>query len=269
MVESVQELGFVPEAERLSVTWVGHSTVLLEAAGVRLLTDPLLRRRLGHVFRVAPAATPLDRELDAVLISHVHFDHLHVPSLRRVQTRQLVVPRGAAGILERRGFEPVLEVEEGGELTIGALTIRATHAVHPARRGLRGGTTPSLGYLISGPARVYFAGDTDVFDGMRDLAPLDVALLPIWGWGPRVGRGHLDPQGAAEALRLLRPRVAVPVHWGTYLRIGLSRDPAALREPAERFKRLAGELAPEVDVRILAPGERLALDPAPAPGGPR
>jgi L-ascorbate metabolism protein UlaG (beta-lactamase superfamily) len=259
----------VPEADGLTVTWVGHSTVLVEAAGVRLLTDPLLRRRLGHVLRVAPAATPLDRELDAVLISHVHYDHLHVPSLRRVQARRLVVPRGAKGILERRGLGPVVEVDEGGELKIGELAIRATHAVHPARRGLLGGATPSLGYLISGPARVYFAGDTEVFDEMRNLAPLDVALLPIWGWGPRVGRGHLDPQGAAEALRLLRPRVAVPVHWGTYLRIGLSRDPAALREPAERFKRLAGELAPEVDVRILAPGERLALDAAPAPGGPR
>lgn len=270
MGERVQELGVVPEAERLSVTWVGHSTVLVEAAGVRLLTDPLLRRRLGHVvFRVAPEATPLERELDAVLISHVHFDHLHVPSLRRVRAHRFVVPRGAKGILERRGFGPVVEVDEEGELPFGPLTVRATHAVHPARRGVRGGATPSLGYLISGPARLYFAGDTDVFDGMRDLAPLDVALLPIWGWGPRVGRGHLDPQGAAEALRLLRPRIAIPVHWGTYLRIGLNRDAAALREPAERFKRLAAELAPEVDVRILAPGERLALNEAATAGGMR
>jgi L-ascorbate metabolism protein UlaG (beta-lactamase superfamily) len=258
----------VPEAERLSVTWVGHSTVLVEAAGVRVLTDPLLRRRFGHVFRVAGEPTPLEQELDAVLISHVHFDHLHVPSLRRVRARRFVVPRGARGILKRRGFGPVVELDEGDELAVGPLTVRATHAVHPARRGVRGGQTPSLGYVISGPARLYFAGDTDVFDGMRELAPLDVALLPIWGWGPRVGRGHLDPQGAAEALRLLRPRIAIPVHWGTYLRIGLDRDPAALREPAERFRRLAAELAPGVDVRILAPGEGLALDSAPAGGAP-
>ena len=268
MVERVQELGVVPEAERLSVTWVGHSTVLVEAAGVRLLTDPLLRRRFGHVFRVAGDPTPLERELDAVLISHVHFDHLHVPSLRRVRARRFVVPRGAKGILERASFGPVVEVDEGDELAVGPLTVRATHAVHPARRGLRGGQTPSLGYLISGPARLYFAGDTDVFDGMRKLAPLDVALLPIWGWGPRVGRGHLDPQGAAEALRLLQPRIAIPVHWGTYLRIGLDRNEAALRAPAVRFRRLAAELAPEVDVQILAPGEGLALDAA-AAGGAR
>lgn len=260
MVEGVQELGVVPEAERLSVTWVGHSTVLVEAAGVRLLTDPLLRPRLGHVRRVAPPVAPLEGELDAVLISHVHFDHLDVASLRLVRTRRIVVPRGARGIVERRGLGPVVELEEGEKLEIGGLSVQATHAVHSARRGLR--SSASVGYQVSAPARVYFAGDTDVFEGMRGLAPLDVALLPIWGWGPRVGAGHLDPRGAAEALRLLQPRLAIPIHWGTYRRFGLSRDAAVLREPPERFERLARELAPEVDVRILAPGERLALDAA-------
>jgi L-ascorbate metabolism protein UlaG (beta-lactamase superfamily) len=260
--EGVQQLGFVPEAERLSVTWVGHSTVLLEVAGVRLLTDPLLRRRLGHVFRVAPAAEPLADELDAVLISHAHYDHLHVPSLKLVRARQYVVPPGCRRFLEPRGFGPVVELDEGEELEIGGLTVRATHAVHHARRSLRQPATASLGYLISAPARLYFAGDTDVFEAMRELAPLDVALLPIWGWGPRVGRGHLDPQGAAEALRLLRPRLAVPIHWGTYRRIGMSRDAAVLNEPPARFERLARELAPDVDVRILAPGERLDVGTA-------
>src|SRR5207244_13278124 len=96
-------------------------------------------------------------------------------------------------------------------------------------------------------------------DGMRELAPLDAARLPIGGWGPRVGPGHLDPQRAAEALRLLAPRVAVPIHWGTYRRLGLSRDPATLREPAARFERFAAEVAPEVEIRILAPGERTEL----------
>jgi L-ascorbate metabolism protein UlaG (beta-lactamase superfamily) len=264
VVEGVQELGFVQEAERLSVTWLGHSTVLVEAAGVRVLTDPLLRPRLGLLRRVAPPAAPLEGELDAVLVSHVHFDHLDVPSLRRLRARCFVVPRGARRVLERRGLEPVVELDEGGELTLGGLTVRATHAVHRARRGLRAPSAPSLGFLLSGPARVYFAGDTEVFDGMRELAPLDLALLPVAGWGPRVGPGHLDPHGAAEALRLLRPRVAVPIHWGTYRRVLMSRDARALREPPERFADLARELAPEVDVRILAPGERLALEPASA-----
>ena len=114
-----------------------------------------------------------------------------------------------------------------------------------------GAEKAALGYLVSTPARLYFAGDTQVFEGMRELAPgLEVAMLPIWGWGPRVGPGHLDPRGAAEALRLLAPRLAIPIHWGTYRRMGLSRDPATLREPAERFERLAAELAPGVTVRV-------------------
>jgi L-ascorbate metabolism protein UlaG (beta-lactamase superfamily) len=118
----------------------------------------------------------------------------------------------------------------------------------------------ALGYLIRGSAQLYFAGDTDLFEGMVELGlGLDVALLPIDGWGPRVGPGHLDPRRAAEAVRLLTPRVAVPIHWGTYRRIGLHGDVGMLRERADLFRHLAAELAPEVDVRILMPGERLEL----------
>jgi L-ascorbate metabolism protein UlaG (beta-lactamase superfamily) len=117
-----------------------------------------------------------------------------------------------------------------------------------------------VGYRVSGSAQVYFAGDTDIFEGMSSLSPgLDVALLPVAGWGPRLPPGHLDPLRAAEALRLLRPRVAVPIHWGTYRRIGLSRKPAVLREPAETFARLAAELAPDVDVRVVPVGGALDL----------
>ena len=242
----------------MSITWLGHSTVLVEAEGVRLLTDPLLRPRIGHLRRVAGAAPRIAGQVDAVLLSHVHWDHLDLRSLELVPARRLVVPRGAGRLLER--FQGVVELDEGETVTIGALTVRATHAEHLTRRLPFGATTPSLGYLIEGSRRLYFAGDTDVFDGMRELAPaLDAALLPIDGWGPRVGPGHLDPQRAAEALQLLRPRVAVPIHWGTYRRLGLSRDPATLREPAASFERLAAELAPEVETRILAPGERTEL----------
>jgi L-ascorbate metabolism protein UlaG (beta-lactamase superfamily) len=95
-------------------------------------------------------------------------------------------------------------------------------------------------------------------DGL--LPDLDLALVPIWGWGPTVGSGeHLDPAGAAQALRLLRPRVAVPIHWGTYhpLHHGWRREPEFLSEPAETFVREAASIAPEVEVRILKPGERL------------
>lgn len=241
----------------LSITWLGHSTVLVEAGGARLLTDPLLRPRVGHLRRVAGPAPPIAGELDAVLLSHVHHDHLDVGSLGLVRARRLIVPRGASRVLRRRGFQNVVELGEGEAVSVGSVTVRATHAEHPTRRYPFGTETPALGYLVE---RVYFAGDTDLFDGMRALgSAIDLALLPVAGWGPRVGRGHLDPERAAQAVQLVRPRVAVPVHWGTYRRLGLSRDPTELREPAERFARLAAEAAPEVEVRILAPGERLEL----------
>jgi L-ascorbate metabolism protein UlaG (beta-lactamase superfamily) len=233
---------------------------------MRLLTDPLLRPRVAHLRRVAPPAAPIGRQVDAVLISHVHRDHLDLPSLRIVEARQFVVPRGSRRLLERCGLRPVVELGEDEELSLEALTVRATHAAHRARRSPLAAATPALGYLISGPARLYFAGDTEVFDGMARLAPLDVALLPIWGWGPRLGRGHLDPRQAAQALRLLEPQLAIPIHWGTYQRIGLGGDHRTLCEPAERFERLAAGLAPEVAVHILAPGQRLtlAVDAAPS-----
>jgi L-ascorbate metabolism protein UlaG (beta-lactamase superfamily) len=199
-------------------------------------------------------------ELDAVLLSHVHHDHLDLPSLGLVRAHRFLAPRGAGRLLERRGFQNVVELDEGEEHSVGSVTILATHAEHDSRRWPLGTTVPALGYLIRASSQIYFAGDTDLFDGMVELGPgLDVALLPIDGWGPRVGPGHLDPSRAAEALRLLTPRVAVPIHWGTYRRIGLHGDVAKLRERAELFRRFAEDLAPEVDVRILMPGERLEL----------
>ena len=118
-----------------------------------------------------------------------------------------------------------------------------------------------LGVHPEMPRRVYFAGDTDLFEGMATLAPdLDVALVPIWGWGPSAGAGHLDPRRAAEALRLLRPRLAVPIHWGTYYPLRLGRSlPAFLKEPVEAFRRYAAEHAPSVGLRVLPVGGRLEL----------
>jgi len=117
---------------------------------------------------------------------------------------------------------------------------------------------------VEGSQRVYFAGDTDLFPGMAEIGQdLDVALVPIWGWGPSLGRGkHMDPERAAESLTLLRPRVAVPIHWGTYhpIHLGLREAPRYLTEPAERFVRAAAEAAPDVEVRVLRPGETLSLE---------
>src|SRR5262249_53528323 len=112
---------------------------------------------------------------------------------------------------------------------------------------------------VEGSRIVYFAGDTDVFDGMDGLVDeLDVALLPVGGWGPRLPAGHMDPVGAARALVLLRPRIAVPIHWGT-LRPFYRTRPYPGPPPGESFAERARDLAPEVDVRVLRPGEALVF----------
>jgi L-ascorbate metabolism protein UlaG (beta-lactamase superfamily) len=244
-----------------AITWLGHSTTLMELSGARVLTDPLLRSRLAHLTRRSPAVDPGFLEnLDAVVISHVHRDHLDLPSLRRLARRgPLVVPAGSAGLLS--GFDDVRELTTADTLTVGGVRITATAAVHHARRGLRGPRVPALGYVVEGAARIYFAGDTELFHEMASLVPLDAALLPVWGWGTSLGPGHLDPRSAAEALSLLRPRVAVPIHWGTYFPIHLGRSGHRLLEdPPHQFARHAAELAPEVEVRVLQPGARLELE---------
>jgi L-ascorbate metabolism protein UlaG (beta-lactamase superfamily) len=247
------------------ITYVGHATILIELGGVRLITDPLLRERFMHIRRHREVPDPsVARDIDAVLISHLHADHLDPPSLRMVgSATRLIVPERAGATLRRRGFAAITELAPGSSATVDALTVTATPAVHDARRYKLGRRLPALGYVVEGAgSRVYFAGDTDLFDEMAELGELDLALVPIWGWGPTLGRGkHLDPERAAEALRLLRPRIAVPIHWGTYhpLHHGVRNLPAFLRDPPGRFVAAAAAAAPDVEVRVLKPGETLVL----------
>ena len=247
-----------------ALAYIGHSTVLVDLDGARLLTDPVIRKRVAHLRRATSFERAALENLDAVLVSHAHRDHLDLPSLKDVaRSTQIVVPRGIGSLLKRHGLQSVLEVEEGHELSFGAVTVRATYAEHEGRRRPGKVEGPALGYAILGSQRLYFAGDTGLFSAMDGLVPeLDVALIPIWGWGATLGRGiHLDPTTAAEALALLRPRIAVPIHWGTYhpWHHGLRRAPAFLRDPADAFEQAAARTAPEVDVRVLDPGEQLPL----------
>lgn len=246
-----------------SLTWVGHATVLLELGGARMLTDPVLRDRIGHLHRHgARPGHEIATRIDAALISHIHLDHLDVGSLRLLgRDVRLLVPRGAGRLMRRLGFARTEELVAGDRAMVGAAVVTAVPAAHGGRRRPLGPVAETLGYEVAGFHRVYFAGDTDLFEGMRALAGrLDVALLPVWGWGLSLGRGHMDPLSAARAVALLRPRVAVPIHWGTLFPIGLDRlRPRALVCPPRAFAHHASTLAPEVEVRVLSPGDKLAL----------
>ena len=237
------------------LTWLGHSTVLVELDGVRLLTDPVLSRRVTYLRRHAPVLQA-PGDLDAVLVSHAHWDHLDVRTLARLdRSLTVVLPRGAAKLLRRRGFKRVVELDVGEETEVGNVVVRAVPAEHDASRGPLGLKSPALGFVISGSRTIYFAGDTDLFEGMTELAPVDAALLPVTGWGPRLPPGHLDAHRAAIAASRIRPRLAVPIHWGTLAPVWSKPED----EPPLAFEREVRAVAPEVEVRILPVGGSTAL----------
>jgi L-ascorbate metabolism protein UlaG (beta-lactamase superfamily) len=256
----------------LGLRFVGHSTVRVELAGRVVLTDPVLTNRVSALTRVTTASTPADRaDVDLVLLSHLHGDHVHLPSLRLLSRHvRVIAPRGAGDWLRSKGVRQVEELAPGEELVDGDLRITGVAAVHSGHRwgprSTRGPQAEAMGHLIEGAGTtVYAAGDTDLFPGMAELAEIDVALLPVWGWGPTLGPGHLTPARAAEALELLRPRVAVPVHWGTLALAGLPRAPGRhgarmrrlLIDPPHEFAAKAQGSATRVIV--TPPGEDVAL----------
>ncbi len=247
---------------------------------MRLLTDPVLRSRVMHLRRHAEApGADFETEIDAVLISHIHYDHLDLPSLRRLDRETpLIVPAGAGGLLRRAGFDSVTELRAGEATTVRArrgglgstaglspstggeeddrVEVHAVPARHSGRRRPLGIEAETIGFEIHGSRRVYFAGDTDFFPELSEISGgLEVALLPIWGWGTSVGPGHMDPVAAARAAAVLDPAVSVPIHWGTFFPIGMRRWRGDLLvTPPERFSQALREADPALKARILRPG---------------
>ena len=256
----------------MSLTFLGHSSVRIELAGRTVLTDPLLTDRVGPLRRVAPPVPSAAwARVDLVLISHLHGDHLHLPSLRLLgRGTTVVVPRGGGDWLRSKGFTAVVELAPGEVHTDGRLTVTGTPAEHSGHRwgprSTHGPDAAAMGHLLRGDGgTVYAAGDTAVFPGMADLGPVDVALLPVWGWGTTLGPGHLDPAGAALACSLLRPRFAVPVHWGTLALPGIARTRrmrSLLVDPPRRFAADVAAAGLDTTVLITEPGS-----PVPLPEG--
>ena len=178
----------------MKVQWVGHASALVEVGGHRILTDPLLTRRVAHLRRRRPLPTPDVADVDTVLLSHAHLDHLHLPSLRGSARTPAFSRRSAPDASSALpDFADVTEVRVGDRIDLDGplVTAEVVPAAHKHGRGPHSRVSaPPVGYVVSGEGRrVYFPGDTDLFDAMADLTDIDIALLPIWGWGSSLGNG--------------------------------------------------------------------------------
>jgi L-ascorbate metabolism protein UlaG (beta-lactamase superfamily) len=248
--------GAAGASRSIEVRFVGHATTLIHLAGIRVLTDPFLRSRLGPLKRHGPAPDPRELFADVVVISHGHPDHFDRGSLAALPGEPvLVVPRGLGSAARRvRERGDVLEIDAGQTIDLGALSV---HGV-PARHWISPGAPRArpIGYVLDAGPRAYFAGDTGRYDGMRQLTrDVDLALLPVWTWGPHLGPGHLGPRSAAEVAAEIEPRVVVPIHWGTLYPPAFERIfPRRLTEPATEFATWVGRISPSTAVHALLPG---------------
>lgn len=258
----------------LGITFIGHSSFLVQVAGVSLLIDPVFarflyllkrRRRAGARIRHLPA-------IDAVLLTHAHMDHLNLPSLRRVirHTQRLrgaapvvVVPRGVEDLVAPLGFSRILPLEWWGSTELRALAgarsaeavveITMTPARHWGARLFSDTHRGYGGYVVSGAGhRLYHSGDTAYFNGFteigRRLRP-QVALLPIGAYSPDNFRGvHTSPEDALQAFRDLGAEAMIPMHYGTFR---LSMEP--MDEPLPRL--LAAAESAGIRDRMVALGE--------------
>jgi len=254
-------------SDRPSVTFLGHSTVLLDMRAATVLTDPVLSRSVAAVVRRVGPDVDLEalQHPDVVVISHAHYDHLDLRTLRLLRPGfTLVVPRGVGRYVTSVGAGRVIELREGETRHTDGLTVTAVHAVHDGRRHKFASPADALGYVLRTDAGgVYHAGDTALFPEMAALADekLDLALMPVWGWGPRLGPGHVDPEQAAEATSMIKPTWAIPVHWGSLWSKVVRRDHHRRTQPPVEFATAVIDRAPDTRVAILEVGETWVIPP--------
>lgn len=254
-LREIPDLPFAPGpqplvgAGRTAVTWVGHASWVVRTGGLTVLTDPVWSRRiLGTPARITPVGVRWADlpPVDAVVISHNHYDHLDLPTLRRLPRHTpLFVPAGLAAWCRRRGFPRATELDwwEGAELPAvggGVVRFEFVPAHHWSKRTLTD-TCRSLwgGWVLTSPEeqRVYFAGDTGYGHFLPEIGRrcpgIDLALLPIGAYDPRwmQGRVHTDPEEAVQACLDVGARVMAPMHWSTFL---LSAEPPL--EPLRRVR---------------------------------
>jgi L-ascorbate metabolism protein UlaG (beta-lactamase superfamily) len=256
----------------LGVTFIGHSSFLIQIGGRNLLVDPVFAERLIALRRLRrPGVRIKDLPaIDLVLLSHAHMDHLNRPSLRRIVNHNLkvsgrapivVVPWGVGDLVSDFGFARVVEMEWWQTRLISGVEITMTPCKHWGARFFKDTHRGFGGYVIRGGEHsVYHAGDSAYFDGFKKIGQRlqpEVALLPIGAYRPDSYRGvHVCPEEALQAFLDLGARRMIPMHYGTFR---LSQEPMA--EPVERLLAAAKQAGVAGSVCVLPEGETDVLQP--------
>lgn len=250
----------------MRIRWLGHSTVVLDLDGVRVLTDPLLRPHAGLLRRLSPRPDPTtwDRP-DVVLLSHLHHDHAELRSLRLLGPVPVMSAPANVTWLRRRKLASAVPLEDHWTRVAPGVEVRQVRADHH-HRPMPHRPNDAHGHLVRGPSGiVWVAGDTGLHAEMDQLSRLaggtiDLAVVPVWGWGPRLSPGHMTPQEAARAVCRAGARYAVPVHWGTLHPPFVGRFAREwLEQPGEWFADALADHAPEATAVVLDPGESCVI----------
>lgn len=251
--------------EDRAVTFVGHSTVLLQWKGVNVLTDPNFVRRVLVPKRLVEPGIPVHElpPLDLILVSHAHFDHLVKPSLRKLSKDvPVVVPAGLGELISPLGFRRVYELQWWEAWEADGIRVIHVPSNHWGRRTPRDRERGYGGFVVERQGHhAYFAGDTAYFKGFTEIGhafPIDVALIPIGGYRPpSFRRVHCNPEDALQAFEDMRADYMIPIHWGTFR---LSYEP--VDEPVTWLARLSAHNGFDGRVRILQHGQTFILPKA-------
>jgi L-ascorbate metabolism protein UlaG (beta-lactamase superfamily) len=246
------------EAGQLCITWIGHASFLIQTPEHSVLLDPNWAKWLKVVKRLRHPGLEL-RDLpavDLVLVTHAHFDHLDLKTLRAVASEQpIAVPKDVGNLVHNLGFDRVHELDSWESFKHGNLKITLTPAKHWGARVLHDSHRGFGGFLIEYAGRtVFHCGDTAYFDGFREIgerANVEIALLPIGAYDAPTKRDvHMNPEEALQAFVELKAQTMVPMHFGTFR---LSYEPLA--EPPTRLLQRAREMNIMDRIQVLKEGE--------------
>jgi L-ascorbate metabolism protein UlaG (beta-lactamase superfamily) len=241
----------------ICLTWIGHASFLISWRGLNLLVDPIWALWLKVVKRMKHPGVALNHlpAIDAVLVTHAHFDHLDRRTLRRIASAQpIIVPQGVGSLVRNLGFDRVHEMQPWDTLAMRDVAVTLTPCHHWGARVLHDRYRGFGGFHFRfGERTLFHCGDSAYFDGFKEIGqrlPTEVALLPIGAYEPPTRREvHMNPEEAVKAFLELNARTLVPMHYGTFR---LSYEP--LDEPLQRFRAEVGRHQLTDRVKIMEEG---------------